>query len=314
VRALVIGADGFAGRWLVRHLVEMGDTVYAAVGPGYQPPLDGAASIRQIDVRDDHAVGSFIREVRPEGIYYLAGISRRGDRERWASAVGVSLLGALHVVLAAADLPFASRVLYISTGYVYGASATPIDESGSLAPSGAYAAAKLAGESALGVIAAPAGVDLIVVRPFNHIGPGQSQGFVVPTIAAQLAAIARGSADPVVVLAGPDAVRDFSDVRDVVAGYRLLAAGGQPGEIYNLASGIGMTVSELAGQMCVLSGISARIDLLPGERSVPQPASLVGDAGKLRKIGWAPRFELSQTLSDVLAEYLPHRDVAKPAS
>jgi GDP-4-dehydro-6-deoxy-D-mannose reductase len=150
-------------------------------------------------------------------------------------------------------------------------------------------------------------VEIVVVRPFNHIGPGQSEGFLVPTIAAQVGAIARGASELRITLAGPDAVRDFSDVRDVVRAYRLLVTSGKSGEVYNVASGSGTSVTQLAALMCELAGTRARIDLAESEPT-EQPPSLLGDSGKLRALGWAPEKTLRQTIADVLAEYLPGRE------
>ena len=304
MHALVVGADGFAGRWLLRHLAEMGDTADALVGPRFQPPLPEAATFRQVDVRDEVAVRQFVGERRPDAIYYLAGISQRGEREVWASAVGVSLTGSVNVMLAAAAMPTAPRILYVSTGMVYQASAKPIDETGVTDPHGAYANAKLVSEQTLCQLGRSAGVDVIVVRPFNHTGPGQSEAFVVPMMAGQVATIVRGESDPVIQLSGPDSVRDFSDVRDVVRAYRLLVSQAGAGELFNVASGSGRSISSLARLLCELAGITVRIDVMEANEHDGQPVSLIGDAGKMRGLGWAPERSIDQTLADVLAEHL----------
>src|SRR3989442_12488168 len=115
MRTLVIGGDGFAGRWLVRHLRESGDSVDAIVGPRFVPPLSDAERAEQIDVQDAGALARFVAATQPEGIYYLAGVSHRGGRDALPAAVGVSVVGGVNTMIAAAQLPGSSRLLYVST-------------------------------------------------------------------------------------------------------------------------------------------------------------------------------------------------------
>ena len=300
MRALVIGADGFAGRWLTKHLVESGDEVVAGVGPHFSGPDPESARVVPVDVTDAAMVDSAIRAARPEVTYYLAGISGRGKREALASAIAVTVIGSAHVLTSLADNTTGSRLLFVSSSFVYRSSPEPQDEEQVPAPSEAYGAAKLAAEGALRPLAQAGGVGLAVVRPFNHIGPGQKPGFLVPTVASQLNELAAGARSQLTVGAVDD-VRDFSDVRDVVRAYRLIATSPEGGT-WNVASGVGVVIGDLIDRMIGLAGIPAQVVANPPARP-SGPRALVGDASRLRAMGWQPTHALDDTLREVLDEH-----------
>jgi GDP-4-dehydro-6-deoxy-D-mannose reductase len=308
MRAVVIGADGFAGRWLLRHLADAGDAVAAMVGPRFRPPLEGSAALERIAVRDAAGVARFVQEERPDAIYYLAGISRAGDRDELDAAVGVSIVGSLNALLGCARLQPAPRMLFVSTGYVYRGGTDPVDEASPTDPQSIYAAAKLGAERALLTLGQPLGVDVIIVRPFNHVGPGQTASFVVPSLARQIAAGAGGTMSPRVQVMDPAIVRDFSDVRDVVAAYRILVTSAESGAVYNIASGHGTSVADLAGALARLAGVSIEVASPDNGRAREEAPVLVGDASRLRSLGWRPRYSLDETLGDVLSTVQLVRD------
>jgi GDP-4-dehydro-6-deoxy-D-mannose reductase len=300
MRALVIGADGFAGRWLTKHLVERGDRVVAGVGPNFAgPDPDGDQTVR-VDVTDRETLDAVIAGVTPEVTYYLAGVSKRGSREALASAVEVSVAGSAQALVSLSRHAPGSRLLFVSTGYVYGSSPEAQDETAEVAPSEVYGAAKLAAEQALRPIARAGRVSLAVVRPFNHIGPGQKPGFLVPTVASQLHEVETGSRTTLTVGA-VDEVRDFSDVRDVVRAYRLIATSEEEGT-WNVASGEGMAIGDVIGLMVRLAGVQAEVVSSPPAHP-SGPKALVGDATRLRRMGWDPEHRLEDTLREVLDEH-----------
>ena len=191
--------------------------------------------------------------------------------------------------------------MFVSSAHVYEPSPTPRNETAATAPTEVYGAAKLAAESALGLLAPISGVRLSIVRPFNHIGPGQREGFLVPTVAIQLRDVAMGRLESVTV--GPiDDVLDFSDVRDVVRAYSAIVASGETG-VWNVASGRGWLIAELIDQMVKHAGIDAAVQSTrrPLDAS---PRTLIGDATKLRGLGWAPEHDVGETLREILDGYL----------
>ncbi len=303
MRALVIGADGFAGRWLLRHLVESGDSVVAVVGPKFEPPLEGAARIEQVDVRTADALAATIGDARPDVVFDLAGVSRREDREDVEAAVGVSVIGGLNAMLGCGHVVPPPRLLFVSTAYVYEAARSPLTERSAVKPNSIYASAKLAAERVLTALAPAVGIEVVIARPFNHIGPGQAASFVVPTLARQLAGVLNRSGAPTLRVADSSIVRDYSDVRDVVRAYRLIAERGMPGDIYNIASGVGVTVADVGRMMASTAGVE--VSVVSDNGAVHDEVStLIGDAAKLQSLGWGREHQLVETLADILDEAL----------
>ena len=308
MRALVIGADGFAGRWLTRHLFASGDKVVAVVGPRFRQPLDSSERTEQIDVRHSEELAQIVERARPDVVFDLAGISRREDREDIDAAVGVSVIGGMNALLACARLSPAPRLLFVSTAYVYQGSRDPLDEHSVVAPGSIYASAKLAAEQALLTVAPSIAVDVVIARPFNHIGPGQAESFLVPTLARQVALAVRRMSAPIIRVADSTIVRDYTDVRDVASAYRLVAEDGSPGQVYNVASGSGVSVAEVAHLLAAQAGIDISIET-DGEPGRDEASIMIGDPGRTRSLGWRPGYELTSTLTDVLDEALARADV-----
>lgn len=301
MRALVVGADGFAGRWLVRHLHASGDEVTGLVGPRYRAPLEGAAIVASVDVREFDQLGEAIARARPEALYFLAAVSQAGGRERIADATRIGLVGAIHALTACADLGQPVRFLHVSSSHVYGEGGSePLTEDSPIRPASVYGAAKVASERALLSLGPAAGVEVVVARPFNHIGPGQAPSFVVPSLVEQVRSIERG-AHGTVRVGIPDMVRDFTDVRDVVRAYRVLVSDGKPGAVYNVASGVGRSVREITSLLAEVAGISVEIAINPSLARSGEPTTLVGDNTRLTQLGWGPEWDLRTTLADVLA-------------
>ena len=291
MRALVTGGHGFVGRWLCAHLEAKGDEVVA-------PHAD------EVDVTDLPAVRSFVAAARPEAVYHLAGVA--SVAESWKhpeTALEVNAGGTLAVVEAARALENPPRVLVVSSAEVYGAvgpEAQPISEDAPLRPVSPYAASKVAAEYVALQAFLGHGLPVVRVRPFNHVGPGQSPGFVVAALARRIAEAARNGDDTLAV-GNLTPRRDFTDVRDVVRAYRLLVLHGEAGEAYNVCSGRDVMVAELVDRLMALAGVSLKLEPDPTlVRPVDVPV-LRGDASRLHGLtGWRPELALDATLADVL--------------
>ncbi len=293
MRALVTGAKGFVGSWLTAHLREQGDEVIG---------ID-----HEVDIVDGVAVRDAIVAAAPDAVYHLAALAHVGDS--WvdpAAVLQVNAVGTLSVLEAARACATPPRVLLTSSAEVYGAVAEdrlPVTEDTALAPVTPYAASKVAAEY-LGVQAHLAhGLPVVRVRPFNHIGPGQSSGFVVAALAARIVEAARLGASTIPV-GNLEARRDLTDVRDIVRAYRLLMGSGTPGEVYNVCSGRDVAIADVADRMLRLSG--AELRLVP-DRALMRPVDVPvvrGDPTKLHlATGWQPEFDLDTTLRDVLDQW-----------
>ncbi len=288
MRAYVTGRAGFVGSWLVEHLRAAGDDVQSCDV--------------EVDVTDAAAVAASVVPAAPEVIYHLAGLAHVG--ESWsapAAVFNVNALGTLNVLQAAERCDPPPRVIVVSSAEVYGraSSSRALDESSELRPVSPYAASKVAAEF-LGLQAfLGEGLPAIRVRPFNHVGPGQSDAFVVSALARRIVEAERSGGT--VAVGNLEAARDFTDVRDVVRAYRLLALQGEPGEVYNIASGRAVTVAAIAEQLVGLALSPVRLEQDPSlVRAVDVPI-LLGDPTRLReRTGWMPQVELADTLQDVL--------------
>ena len=291
MRALITGGKGFVGQWLSAHLKDHGDEV--------------AVIDIETDVADGAAVRRVMADVRPGAVYHLAAMTHVGDSwEAPSQVLRVNVLGTAEILAAARSLPEAARVLVVSSAEVYGVVGTeqlPLDEDTPTLPASPYAASKLAAEAVALQAWRGYGQSVTVVRPFNHIGPGQSPNFFVPALARRIVEARRTGAGslPVGTLSTR---RDFTDVRDVVRAYRMLIEAGEPGRVYNVCSGRDVSMAEVADDLLRLAG--ARLELVTDPtlvRPVDVPV-LRGDAGRLRRAtGWEPVIPLATTLADVLA-------------
>lgn len=304
MRALVVGADGFVGRWLVRHLAESGDVVIAVVGPRYRDrePLADVDRCYQVDVREYQALAYATAESKPDTVYYLAAVSQASSRDLVPDAVRIGLVGAIHALAACSALGNHVRFLQVSSAHVYGAGATtPLPEAAPVKPTSIYGAAKAASEQACLFLGEASGVDVVVARAFNHIGPGQASDFLVPSLAERVRAIPPAT-NGAISVGLPAMVRDYTDVRDVVRAYRLLATTGQAGSIYNVASGTGISMEGLVTAMAEVIGVSAKVSRDAKLARGGEPRVLIGDASRVEALGWTRAIPLRQTLAEILAE------------
>ncbi|TCD11302.1 GDP-mannose 4,6-dehydratase [Oricola cellulosilytica] len=302
-RVLITGAAGFVGPYVAHALrcmfgsdIDLLLTAKVEVG-----------GTEALDVTDQKSVNDIVARYQPTHVVHLAGIAvpsvvASSPEVAWR----VHLDGTLNVAGAILANAPDCCLINVGTGLIYGASAKtglPLNEHTLLAPLDDYGATKAAADLALGALA-QRGLKCIRMRPFNHIGPGQSQDFVAPAFATQIARIEAGLAEPVIRVGNLAVERDFLDVRDVAAAYALAVAKSAmvvPGTILNVASGEGRPISEVLNILLSRSSATIRVEQ---DSSRVRPSDLpriVGDAGKARNLlSWEPKQQLEQTLTDVL--------------
>jgi GDP-4-dehydro-6-deoxy-D-mannose reductase len=304
-RVVITGASGFTGRWLARACAQAGDDVLGISRTAADAGAEGY-ELAELDLRDSDGVRELFRSYIPQVVYHLAALSSVGHswedpagtmRENVASAVNV--LEALRL-----EVPHA-RTVWVSTCEVYGSpSALPILEDAPLAPANPYAVSKLAGEQLAAVYVDAHRLDLVRARPFSHTGPGQRPSFVVSSLALQAVEGRRAGEDPIELATGnAETRRDFTDVRDVVRAYRLLAqADGLSGQVFNVASGHSVSAAE---QVQLLSSLLAPIRVEhfvdPARVRAHEVMDLRGDATRLHEAtGWEPQIPFRRTVADTL--------------
>jgi len=310
VKVLVTGADGFVGGWLARRLLQGGHQLVGTHRRGGGPsPVLSALEAARIEWRElELASGASVESAsqgRWDAVVHLAALSSGSEARQdpglaWeVNAAGTARLAevlGLRVATRQGDPNF----LLVSTGEVYGAGKAAHQETDPTLPCSPYAGSKLGAEVAALEVSRRTGLRVIVARPFPHTGPGQDIRFVVPALASRVMAAKRIGASTIKT-GSLDSVRDFLDVRDVVEGYLALLERGVAGEVYNLASGEGLQLTEVLRRLERLTQWKVQPELEPRLARRSDIVHLVGDAGKLRKeTGWRPQIGFDQTLQDLL--------------
>ncbi len=310
-RFLITGVNGFVGRHLSSLLLERGAEVHGTAFAPEDDPLAGAGldgvELHSVDVRDQAQVDDVVAKTAPDGIFHLAGIAFVPDAQAKPTlAFEVNALGTIRVLAAVRGHRPSARVIAIGSSEVYGLvaeSALPIRETTPLHPLSPYAASKAAADLAAYQWAESGEVDVVRVRPFNHVGAGQRTVFVCPDFATQIARIERGEIEARMNVGDLEVVRDFSDVRDVVRAYLALYDKGVRGEAYNVCSGVGRTIRQILDELIAQSGVEVDVQVDPDKLRPRRVPVFVGSAAKLRDhTGWQPLHDWEETLSAVLAD------------
>ena len=304
MRAFVTGASGFVGNHLVAHLNSNGDTVIES----------------NVDILDRLAIINAVTRAKPDVVYHLA--AQADVHKSWDKPVEtlrVNVEGTLNVC-DAARFAGASRLLGVTSADIYGPVKLPrhrrrtvgLPETTPLRPISPYAASKAAAEAIYTQAYLAHDLEIVLARSFNHLGPGQSDRFVASALASRIVANERDGTTTVLV-GNLEARRDFTDVRDVVRAYRMLAQDGTPGETYHVCSGRDRTIQEIAEQLVRLAEFPMTLQFDPNLLRPVDLKVLRGDNTKIRThIGWAPRIPLGVTLSDLLAYWRSNPNNTKP--
>lgn len=288
------GATGFVGKHVLAEAARgvFGDTEVASASVG-------------LDLRDAAAVLVDIDAIRPDTVVHLAAQSFVPESfVRPRDTIDTNLIGTLNLLEALKSTGFRGRMLYVSTGDVYGAvpeADLPVVEAQPPMPRSPYAVSKVAAELLCRQYQLSVDFEIVVARPFNHIGPGQDVRFVVPSLARQVARIAAGM-EPTEILAGDiDVTRDFSDVRDVVGAYAALLRFGRAGEIYNVCSGREVKIRDILMILCRQAGIAPDIRQDAAKLRPSEQRRMVASSAKLAEdTDWAPQWTLERTLQQIL--------------
>lgn len=315
MRVLVTGADGFVGQHLVTRLLEEGRQVSAAALtlPPSRTILTSSRMAevdwKAADVREQGALFRLLAAVQPDCIYHLAGFASGGmARHRAGEAMEVNAGGTVNlceaVLSVQEDFPgFDPRILVMGASDAYGDAGDPtgrLTEDLELRPVTVYGMSKATQETVAHTYRRAHGLDTVVARGFNLLGPGQEEAFVVPSFCRQAAEIADGSAEPVLRVGNLDVVRDFTDVRDGVEAFRLLMEAESPNGAYNVCSGVGRSIRTLLQWILDEAGVDPEIRVDSERVRGGEVERVVGDPGRLRRLtGWEPRRDVEETVREV---------------
>lgn len=305
---LVTGGTGFVGTHLIESLLHQGfknihTTTFSKDQISVGEPLLPSSNIHQLDLTNAEATADLFERLRPERVFHLASLSVVSESFERSRAVLVNnLLLQSSVLEAMRRFTPKARVLIVSSGEVYGGSGEatkPLVESAPLRPKNPYAVSKAAQELLALSYFDTYGIPLVVARPFNHTGEGQTPLFVVPAFAKQVVAVERELQESIAV-GDLSKERDFLDVKDVVAAYQLLIEKGVAGEVYNVSSGKSTSIDGILKMLIA----QAKADVLVVQdqtRIRPSDvATVCGDSSKLQQLGWKPTHKLADTLGRIL--------------
>jgi GDP-4-dehydro-6-deoxy-D-mannose reductase len=304
MKVLVTGANGFVGPHMVRALLDAGHTVVAIGHSSANGRLPEGVEKHSLDLTDRKAVDALDFKLI-EGVIHLAGMAAVGPSFD-APMQYIQVNGGMELNLFEASQAQGAkpRFVVISSGALYDPkSPLPLTEESAVKASSPYAVSKLLQEE-LGAYYSLRGFEVVVARPFNHIGPGQAEGFLVPDLAKQIAEAER-SGKMTIEVGNLKAKRDFTDVRDIAQGYIALLERGQPGELYNVCSGHSVSGEDVLKGLLALSkksDLTAKAD-----KAKMRPVDVLdiyGDYGKVKRdAGWQPAIKLEQSLKEALEDW-----------
>lgn len=308
MNVLVTGAAGFVAGHLVEHLrvfwpeariVGLDRPRGAAVGP-----LPAGMRLLEIDLTDPEAAPGVFDVIVPDAIVHLAGQS--SVHHSWLDPGGTlrtNILGIVHLLDAARKRALHPAVLVIGSADEYGIVSPdemPLPETAPLRGVSPYAVSKAA-QGFLALEFRSSGMRIVRTRTFPHTGPGRGEAFAESSFARQIAEIEADLRPPVLEVGNLDAVRDYSDARDVVRAYALLLEKGHDGEVYNVSSGRGTSIRQILDILLSKAKVSVEVRVDPARLRPSDIPALVGDNAKLREhTGWEPRIPLENTLGDLL--------------
>lgn len=307
MRVLITGISGFVGQHLADYLLETGNPADIEIhGTVFSSEVEREnVSCHKVDLRQPEAVKALLGAVQPDRIYHLAAQAfvPRSFSDPWETLEN-NIRSQLNIIMAMTDLPTPPRMLVVSSAEIYGVVSPdqiPMREDLHPQPTSPYSVSKVSQDMLALQYHLSHDLPITRARPFNHFGPGQNERFVAPAFALQVARIEAGLQPPIIEVGDLSAQRDFTDVRDIVAAYESIVTQGEPGAVYNVASGEAHSIQELLDTL--LSFVDMEIEVrVDRERLRPVDIPiLLGDATLLQQqTGWSPSYSFEQSLLDVL--------------
>jgi len=309
-KVLITGITGFVGKHLATHLLSQES--YEVVGTyRSQSSLETLGeikdhiSLKQIDLNNAEEVEELITSEKPDFICHLA--AQASPSKSFADPMATftnNIAAEFSILEAVKKSDLRTRILIISTGDIYGIvrpADIPIDEETPLRPATPYAVSKIAQDYLSLQYTLAYKIDTVRLRPYNHIGPGQKEGYVVSDFAKQIAEIEKEKKEPVLSVGNLDAGRDFTDVRDIVKAYELALGKGESGEVYNIGSGKSHKISDVLQTLLSFSTKKITVEVDQKKFRPIDVPEIVCDYEKFHKLtGWKPEIPFEKTLQDIL--------------
>ena len=301
--ALIIGGAGFVGKYLIPELSNIYD-VTATKLPNESKPLDGC-TVCDLNIMYPNQIEEVLSTVKPDVIFHLS--AQSSVKLSWINpqlTIDVNIKGALNLLDSIKKLDLVCKTILIGSGEEYGyvqQEECPIKEDNRIRPGNIYAITK-ATQNMIGTVYAKAyNMDIVMVRAFNHVGAGQLPMFVVSDFCKQIVEIEKGIKEPIMKVGNLTAKRDFTNVKDVVKAYKLLAENGISGQTYNVGSGTAVTIQSILDIALSHSTADIRVVQDPNRMRPSDVPIIVADTSKIFKdTGWKPDISLDATILEVL--------------
>lgn len=305
MKALIIGGAGFVGAYLIRELSSAGAEVHATCLPFEK--ITESCGVHTLDIMNMDDISALLDELSPDVVYHLAAqssVAVSWKKPRLTAEINV--IGSINVLEAVRNAAKKDmRVIMIGTGEEYGfirEDACPLSEDEPLNPGNIYAATKACQEMISKIYVQAYKMDIVMVRAFNHSGPGQSDMFVISDFCRQIAEIESDKKEPEMCVGNLTAMRDFTDVRDVVKAYRLLADKGVSGRVYNVGRGRAVDIQFILDTALGLSDKSITVKQDPARMRASDIPIIEPDVSRIAEdTGWKPEISMEQTISDTLS-------------
>ena len=316
-RVLITGITGFAGSHLAEYFlaerpeIEVYGTYRWRSRRENIEGIEERLHLLECDLSDAVAVRKTLETCRPDAIFHLA--AQSFVPSSWVAPLQTlndNVAGQANIFEAVRSLGLDPAIQIACSSEEYGLvlpDEVPIKETNPLRPLSPYAVSKVTQDFLAYQYFMSYGIRAIRTRGFNHTGPRRGEVFVTSNFSKQIASIEAGIQEPVIRVGNLDAVRDFTDVRDMVRGYVLAVEKGKPGEVYNLASGNAITIRALLDKLIAMARVEVKVETDPTRLRPSDVEVLIGDASKFRAdTGWEPKIPFDQTLNDLL-EYWRER-------
>ncbi|MEG2435037.1 MAG: GDP-mannose 4,6-dehydratase [Ruthenibacterium sp.] len=310
-KALILGAAGFVGSYLADHLNESGEwSVCVTKMPHETLSIQNVAEY-DLDILQPAQIVTLLENIRPDVIFHLAAQSSVAlSWKNPALTVDVNIKGTLHMLDAVRTVGLTPRLLLIGSGEEYGAvhpDEIPVREDTLPRPANLYAVTKNTQNQIGRLYAAAYGMDILSTRSFNHIGPNQTPTFVVADFCKQVAEMEAHQREAVIRVGNLSAKRDFTDVRDVVRAYEMLAKYGKMGETYNVGRGISTAIEEILHEILALSCVKIAVEVDAAKLRPVDVPEIRADVTKIKTAtGWQAEIPLHQTLCETLDYWRRH--------
>lgn len=302
-KALIIGINGFVGTYLSNELRNNGCVCYGA-DLNIENMNSENIQVVKLDILDKEMVKKVLSNINPDYIINLAAVS--SVKLSWAipqKTFEVNVTGTINILEAIKDLRLKSRLLLIGSSEQYGSIdySKSVSEESELNALNPYGISKETQEKLAIMYSKSYGIDVLMVRAFNHIGPGQGTGFVVPDFASQMVEIEKGNLEPVISVGNLSAERDFTDVRDVVRAYRFILEKGKSGEIYNVGSGNAIRIQDILEKLVAKCEIEIEVKIDTNKfRTVDTPRIECNNEKLKRETGWSLKYSIDDSLKDII--------------